>query len=60
MASRSAMLIEPLPPRVRLDVRSTEEPEADDLLTARGILIGALLGAAAWAMIGTIIWLIAR
>jgi hypothetical protein len=50
----------PLPPRVRLSVRPTEEPDADNLRQARGILLGAVLGGATWAMIAFIVWLIAR
>jgi hypothetical protein len=57
---RDEMLGVPLPPRVRLNVRSVEEPEPDNLRQARGVLLGALLGAGTWAMIGFIVWLINR
>lgn len=57
---RNPMLDLPLPRRVRLSVRPAEEPERDSLRAARGILLGSLLGAAAWTLIGIAVWLIAR
>jgi len=57
---RNAMLDSPPSPRVRLSVFSAEERMDDDLRAARGIFLGVLLGGGAWAVIGLVIWLIAR
>ena len=48
------------PVHARLHVRATDDPEADGLRPARGILLGAVLGGGIWTMIALIVWFIAR
>lgn len=48
--------LDEVPGLTTADHASTDVDVRDDLASARGIMLGAVLGLGSWAIIGTIIW----